>query len=319
MSKYTTELRFICESLANNDISVDNTGVNNVIEVARQKIFDFDYNIFDDSYKPVLETKILRHYYFREIGFETYGLFKFHLQTKLNEIMPYYNQMYKSELINFNPLYEVDLLRTKDNTNDKTENKTNAQSTATDVTSKAKEKNTVENNTTAKNTNTKTLDTETANNETKSNKHQETITNQNTNLKLFQDTPQNNFGNNLDNSYLTNRTKTTDNGSNGTTGSYTDTINSTVADTGTIIDSATSSETNTVTEDKSRDVTDKSTTSLNSKLDVTAKTTEQYLEKVQGKSSSKSYSKLLQEYRQTFLNIDMLIINELEDLFFSLW
>ena len=45
---------------------------------------------------------------------------------------------------------------------------------------------------------------------------------------------------------------------------------------------------------------------------------ENYLENVLG-WNGKSPSKLLQEFRETFLNIDMMIIEELSDLFFGLW
>lgn len=109
MSKYTTELRFICEHLAGKTDSVGYNDTADVIADARPKIFSFDYPIFDEAYKPTLETKILRHYYTREISMETYGLWKLHLEARMNEIMPYYNQLYKSELIEFNPLYDTDI------------------------------------------------------------------------------------------------------------------------------------------------------------------------------------------------------------------
>lgn len=109
MSKYTTELRFICETEAGLSDSVGYDGVAKVIADARPKIFSFDYPIFDTDYKPTLETKILRHFYTREIALETYGLWKLKLEAKMNEIMPYYNQLYKSELIEFNPLWDTDL------------------------------------------------------------------------------------------------------------------------------------------------------------------------------------------------------------------
>ena len=38
-----------------------------------------------------------------------------------------------------------------------------------------------------------------------------------------------------------------------------------------------------------------------------------------GKTGGTSYSRLLAEYRETFLNIDMLIIEDLSDLFMQLW
>ena len=80
-----------------------------MLDAARSKVFDFDFPIFDESYRNVLENKILKHYYTREIGAETVGLWKHWLCTRLNEIMPYYNQLYNSTLLEFNPFYDVDL------------------------------------------------------------------------------------------------------------------------------------------------------------------------------------------------------------------
>lgn len=60
--------------------------------------FDFqlnEYPIFDENYRNTLNQNILYHYYENEIGFETAPLFRFYLKQKLNEIMPYYNELYK--------------------------------------------------------------------------------------------------------------------------------------------------------------------------------------------------------------------------------
>lgn len=60
--------------------------------------FDFqmtDYPIFDENYRDTLNNNILNHYYENEIGFETASLFRFYLNQKLNEIMPYYNELYR--------------------------------------------------------------------------------------------------------------------------------------------------------------------------------------------------------------------------------
>ena len=53
------------------------------------------YPIFDENYRQTLNQNILYHYYENEIGFETAPLFRFYLNQKLNEIMPYYNELYK--------------------------------------------------------------------------------------------------------------------------------------------------------------------------------------------------------------------------------
>ena len=62
------------------------------------------YPIFEEEYRQRLNTKIIDHYYFNEIN-GTPDRFSFYLRRKLNEVMPYFNQLYQSECIKFNPLY----------------------------------------------------------------------------------------------------------------------------------------------------------------------------------------------------------------------
>lgn len=109
MSKYTTEVRFICESVTGNTESKGFNSVDTILTAAAPIIFDFDFPIFDPDYKLPLEKKILRHYYTREISEETYGLWKLRLEDRLNMIMPYYNQLYNSALLVFDPFKDVDL------------------------------------------------------------------------------------------------------------------------------------------------------------------------------------------------------------------
>lgn len=56
-----------------------------------------DYPIFDERYRPSLNKKILDHYLMSEIGLETPALFNHYLGSKLNEIMPYYNNLYQKQ------------------------------------------------------------------------------------------------------------------------------------------------------------------------------------------------------------------------------
>lgn len=140
MSKYTTELRFICESLVP-EVSPEYLrgyeDVSSIIEAARPKIFSFPYPIFDEEYKPVLETKFIKHFYTREIGLETYGLWKLRLDEKMNMVMPYFNNLYEAARLKFNPLHDVDLFRTFDRrANDEGTRNTNNQNnshTATNI------------------------------------------------------------------------------------------------------------------------------------------------------------------------------------------
>ena len=96
--------------------------------------FDFkmdSYPIFDENYRNTLNQNILYHYYENEIGFETAPLFRFYLNQKLNEIMPYYNELYKvqKKLIDENLLLNnVNLTETLHGSNT-TETSSTSQST----------------------------------------------------------------------------------------------------------------------------------------------------------------------------------------------
>lgn len=71
-----------------------------------------DYPIFDESYRETLNNKIIMHYWMREIGAETAGLFKLYLNRTMGEIMPYYNQLYKSTQLDFDPLNAYNYVET---------------------------------------------------------------------------------------------------------------------------------------------------------------------------------------------------------------
>lgn len=93
-----------------------------------------DYPIFDDDYRTKLNTKILDHYTNCEIGFETPGQFRFALNRKMREIMPYYNQLYESTKIEFDPLSTMDYTDDTTSTNEvnssQNSNSTNSNATA---------------------------------------------------------------------------------------------------------------------------------------------------------------------------------------------
>lgn len=95
MSSYTLELRHIDQTF---------------------KVFNFDYDFYTNSdiIKSKFEQKFIDEYYFHEIGQETVARFQHRLKTRLNKIMPYYKQLYETELaakdINF--LLNKDLTET---------------------------------------------------------------------------------------------------------------------------------------------------------------------------------------------------------------
>lgn len=235
MSKYTTQVRYICEQLSGYVQSVDYSDVELVLRSAEPKIFDFDYPIFDENYRHVLNTKILKHYYINEIGLETYALWKLRLNTKMNEIMPYYNQLYKSELYTFNPLHDIDV--TRQHKVDRSE----------DSTSSTKDISTTQQ------------------------------TNGNVHADAYSDTPQGGITGVEELTYLTNYRKITDDNK---------------------LDSKITGNTDT---------------------DTGITTFESYVETVKGKQGVRNYSDLLKDFRSTFLNIDMQVIESLTDLFMLIW
>ena len=118
MSKYTTQVKTICESINNYTISPDN--YNEQIAEAAPKIFD-NYPIYSEEHRAELNKKILKHFYFREICSETYEQWKFYINRELDEIMPYYNELFKSKDI-FNGISTKDLF-----------NNINVQETGTEI------------------------------------------------------------------------------------------------------------------------------------------------------------------------------------------
>lgn len=253
MSKYTTEVRFICENSAGLSESEGADNVDSILDKCWNKVFNFDFPIFDENYRQVLCRKILKHYYTREIAHETVGRWKLALNAKLNEIMPYYNQLYKSELLEFNPFYDVDLTRSREGSG--TSNRTS--------------KNTETNSGTSKNVSSGSG------------------TNNTDTLNRFSDTPQNSMDTQgiADSVPLTTVTKV--NEDNTTTNESTDTLTRNDTKTG------------------------NGTENINN--------TDKYIETVKGKQGTENYSSLLKKFRETFLNIDMMIIDDCSDCFFTLW
>lgn len=70
------------------------------------ELFDKEdpYPIWDETHRAELNQKIIDHYMFRQIGFETAGRFKFELNKKMREIMPYYNKIWTTTQYEYNPI-----------------------------------------------------------------------------------------------------------------------------------------------------------------------------------------------------------------------
>ena len=84
--------------------------------------------------KNKLASKIVDHYYMREIGFETIGLFKHYVKITMKELMEKYLPLIYSSAIQYDPLVNVDYTesfeRTKDITSEGSSSSTSSSSTS---------------------------------------------------------------------------------------------------------------------------------------------------------------------------------------------
>lgn len=312
MSKYTTEVRFICETEAGLTESVGYSKVDDVLDKSWNKIFDTgDWEIYDEEYRPILCKKILKHFYTREIGAETAGLWKLWVNQRMAEIMPYYNQLYKSTLLEFNPLYDTDYKTEANRKTDEGEEsgrETNSDYTRTDdLQSKRTDDLTSQRTDNLNSTRTDNLQ------QVRNDDLHETTSN--TRYDLYSDTPQGALTGVESETYLTNARKVTDNGSRDNTGTQTtdNTGTQDLKNTGT----QTVDNTGTQTVENTGTVNNKGSDKENSKRVLN--NTQDYAEHVIGKRGTQSYAKMIMELRDSFINIDMMIIDELNDLFFNLW
>ena len=90
MAKYTVELR----TLLNNEQT--RPEIEKALSSYPMYVAQNPYVYTQIPTREELNKKILNYYKYREIGFETVGRFIDELEITMNEIMPYYNQLYKS-------------------------------------------------------------------------------------------------------------------------------------------------------------------------------------------------------------------------------
>ena len=211
--------------------------------------FDFQmtsYPIFDENYRETLNHNILYHYYENEIGFETAPLFRLYLNQRLNEIMPYYNELYKAQ----KKLIDENLLLNNVN-----------------ITEQLQGSNTTTTSSTSQSTNSGTSN----------------------NKNLFQDTPQGEISN-------------TD-------------INNQKWATNLTLDSNTSN--NTINDTSSNNGTANNTSSNSGTANTDATNT--YLKTIIGNNGSKFNIDLLNDIKNNLMNIDLMIINDLNELFMQIF
>jgi len=382
VSKYTTEVRFICEQFDGKTESADYADVDEIIGHTASKIIG-NYPIFDEAYREVLNRKIIKHFYTQEIGYETVGLWRLKLNTRMNEIMPYYNQLYKSELLEFNPLYDYGFTRTyskaengeneeeqkvkgsenvsRTSDEERTRNEEGSEAEKKSELSSEIESSEAEKNKNSKNSQSKTgietSERENANSEESNNtEDSDTVqtgseNSESKNINRYSDTPQGQISLLENNAYLTNATIVDEEGNTvnsqntgvktkgnetkeGNEKETTDRSNSesvegnqseTNKENNEVNKSGNKTEDNVVNRSNNRTENIANVGAENRNNDEARNKTgnytnlQEYTEMVSGKRGFYSYSELLLKFRDTFLNIDMLVINALQDLFMGVW
>ena len=305
MSKYTTEVRYICESYAGLTESAGFTSVDQVIDDSWDKIFTTLADVYG-NHKEELCKKILKHYYTREIGAETVGLWKLWMNTRFEEIMPYYNKLYETAAAEINYLNDVDYTRTINEEGENTSEKTGSGTTRHTISGDKSDTETLSGSRDASRSDERDIARDA------SNSSDSTTSGENKNL--YSDTPQGGLQNfdpdDTGTKYLTDARLISDAQSGhqadiideDTHDELTSTEHSedestrTLTGTSSTVDAGTSSDTEAITGESSKDTT----------------------EHVIGRQASPA-ARLIDEYRKTILNVDMMVIDQFKDLFFGLW
>jgi hypothetical protein len=245
MSNYTTQIKTMILQASQDD---PYKTISEKIDIAIPKIFDFGFPIWAEEYRGTLCRKILLHYFNKEICYETVKLWKLALEERLNLIMPYYNDLYRSTVLEYDPLTDIEYTETLDRK-------------AKDVQGADETKTTNIDSTTGLKGNSTTTDKGST---------------------LGSDFPQANYGG-VD--YGTDLTE----------------VDRTTKDT-TTTDTKYHNQSN----DKRR-LDDTKDHTLSDKIHKT------------GNTGSKSFAELVMKYRETLVNIDKMVIDELHDLFMLIY
>lgn len=295
MADYTTQVRTICESSLGMTEPAGFNEVNDIIRRSAPLVFNFDFPIWDETYRLTLECKILKHYYMREIGAETVGLWKLWLDEKLNIIMPYYNELYKTTVLKFNPLYDVDL---------QTEHTGKGSRQGANSTNETR-KNAMDG--TRNGSNVKQDEDLRKNSGSTSTKGEVEGSHSGSNTSKYSDTPQGSITDLEKDKYLTNATIEGD--------SFQDNTKNRSDE----IRHSDDKENRTSHNHYAEQNGENSEGQLARIGQENVKTTDDYVQHVFGANGNRTYASKILELRKAIINIDAMIIEELNELFFGLW
>ena len=282
-----------------------------LIEQTDFELFDFDYPVTDPNFKEKIEEDVTEYFYSYEIGFETPDMFKQKFRAKFRRIMSYYNDLYNTTLLEYNPLinYKMSELmeqltntgHSEDSTQDLTSNtQTEDEGTRTEDTQTSSD-------------NTRTDNLQTTTDSTRTDNLTRTIDETNT----VSDYPQQPIaggsyasGSGMRNSTEDNTGTVSDEGTTNQTGTVSD--EGTTSQTGTVSDEGTTSQTGTVSDTGTGTTNRTDNTTAN--RTGTSTVNLDYEKTIEGLTGT-SYQDLIAKERENILRISGMVIAELKTLF----
>lgn len=345
MATYTMQLRDVIR-MVNGNISND---IESDIKKAIPRIFNFPVNIWLDGYEEVIFTKFCERFYMREICAETYPLWQLFLKRHIQLVMPYYNNIYKTTIYEFDPNFNVDMLTThigKDTDN------ININRNGENLQTHSAIGNVQENSEDIESRNSKTNSTDTISKESSETIEYGKTTNvlrtpdilsrTETNGESTSNTNTHNIDSDFPNSKANSVSLYGSNGTDGTTSNNTNdsTVsntresgneNTTTTESGTDTKKTTGNDTETENYKEEhtlsrtgRNVTD---STENTNISGTTKETDihdrkgtnEYETRVKGNDGRYTLANLIKEYREILINIDEMFLNDCEKLFMSIW
>ena len=317
MSTYTTEVRYICETYADLSESVGYADVDDVIAASWDKIFDFDFPLFDEDYREALCSKILRHYYTREIGAETVARWKLFLRDTLDLQMPIINGYYQTAqlTLSLDPTHDVDYTRTHTTTSQGTQ-QTDGETHITTGSNTSSESSTTTEGTTSNTTEGTASSQSTATNSSDGLSTSEATAGAASDSR-YSDTPQGALTGVEDGRYLTNATAGTSSSTNSSESESRTSGSSSSQD---------RSETGSTAQGSSSGQTDMhgSSTASGTETGTSSNTigihnVEDYVEHVVGKMGAQPPAALIKQFREILVSADQMVIDALADCFMMIY
>ena len=262
------------------------------------ELFDFDYTVDDPNFKKEVEQAIVDTYFFHEIN-GTPDYFKHSFRTRFLSAISYYNKLYNTTLLEYNPLINYKMseaLEQISKTTGEQVNRTVADSTAN----------------TTNTGNTITVDSAEGTTEGEQTRTNSTTGKTTNNLK--QNTNENRKGSDYPQQQITAGNYLSDETLLDSEVTNTGTVDTTGSDSGTTEDSTTTSSTGTSTTTDNNTSQQTSDSTQTSNQDSEQNTNTNYEKTVEGLTGT-SYQELIKKERENILRIVGMVVQEMKPSF----